>query len=307
MSEHPQLNNPWLVACWPGMGHVALSAGYYLMSKLGMYSVGEVTAPELFDVEYVEVRNGLIRPAQAPRNRLYAWNDPDGKRDILLFIGETQPPIGKRKFCMRLLEQARSLGVEHVLTFAAMTTQSTPSSPSRTFGAAIDVESLAQLRDRGLQILEEGHIGGLNGVLLGVAAQMGLPGACLLGELPHVFTQVLYPKAALTVLKTFCSMAEVSIDFTEIEDQARTMEGAFEEIFARIQRSRPDQPEEETFAIESPPEQRLSPEDERRIEELFTQAAEDRAKAYVLKRELDRLEVFAEYEDRFLDLFKKPE
>jgi hypothetical protein len=45
----------------------------------------------------------------------------------------------------------------------------------------------------------------------------------------------------------------------------------------------------------------------RRIEQLFTQAREDRAKAYELKRELDRLDVFREYEDRFLDLFKKPE
>ena len=34
-------------------------------------------------------------------------------------------------------------------------------------------------------------------------------------------------------------------------------------------------------------------------------AAADRSKAYELKRELDRLEVFADYEDRFLDLFSK--
>lgn len=37
MSEASKLNKPWLVAVWPGMGHVALSAGYYLMAKLGMH------------------------------------------------------------------------------------------------------------------------------------------------------------------------------------------------------------------------------------------------------------------------------
>ncbi len=52
---------------------------------------------------------------------------------------------------------------------------------------------------------------------------------------------------------------------------------------------------------------RLSPEDEQRIEQLFRQAREDRSKAYELKQELDRTGVFAEYEDRFLDLFKKSE
>jgi hypothetical protein len=34
-------------------------------------------------------------------------------------------------------------------------------------------------------------------------------------------------------------------------------------------------------------------------------AAKDRSKAFELKQELDRLGVFKEYEDRFLDLFKK--
>ncbi|MBV8318546.1 MAG: hypothetical protein JOZ53_26700, partial [Planctomycetaceae bacterium] len=45
----------------------------------------------------------------------------------------------------------------------------------------------------------------------------------------------------------------------------------------------------------------------RRIEQLFEQAKQDRSYAYELKRELDRLNVYPEYEDRFLDLFKKSE
>ena len=54
-----------------------------------------------------------------------------------------------------------------------------------------------------------------------------------------------------------------------------------------------------------PDEERLSEEDERRIEMLFREASQDRSKAYELKSELDRLGVFADYEDRFLDLFKR--
>jgi hypothetical protein len=50
----------------------------------------------------------------------------------------------------------------------------------------------------------------------------------------------------------------------------------------------------------------MDPADRDRIERLFRQAVKDRAKAYELKRELDRLELYREYEDRFLDLFKKP-
>lgn len=43
------------------------------------------------------------------------------------------------------------------------------------------------------------------------------------------------------------------------------------------------------------------------IEELFAEAARDRAKASQLKAELDRHGLFKEYEDRFLDLWKRAE
>ncbi|MHB8900817.1 MAG: hypothetical protein ACYC6Y_18870 [Thermoguttaceae bacterium] len=55
------------------------------------------------------------------------------------------------------------------------------------------------------------------------------------------------------------------------------------------------------------PEDPIAKENQRRIETLFHQARQDRSKAYELKRELDHLGVFKDYEDRFLDLFKKPE
>ena len=44
MVEEIKLKNPWLVAVWPGMGNVAVSAGYYLMAKLGMHLLAEFPA-----------------------------------------------------------------------------------------------------------------------------------------------------------------------------------------------------------------------------------------------------------------------
>jgi hypothetical protein len=64
---------------------------------------------------------------------------------------------------------------------------------------------------------------------------------------------------------------------------------------------------EATFSTEAPEEEKLSARDKRRIDELFAQARLDRSKAYELKSELDRLDVFRDYEDRFLDLFKNAE
>jgi hypothetical protein len=42
-----------------------------------------------------------------------------------------------------------------------------------------------------------------------------------------------------------------------------------------------------------------------KIEKLFTEAAEDKSKAILLKGELDRWDLYMLYEDRFLDLFRK--
>jgi hypothetical protein len=304
-----------MVAVWPGIGHVAMSAGYYLMAKLGMHSLAEFRPLELFDVEHVEVKGGLVHTGRLPRSRFFAWNDPAGQRDLVVFIGEAQPPLGKYAFCRRLIEFARGLGVERVFTFAAMATQMRPGQPSHVFGAAADAESLAGLRKLDLQILEEGYIGGLNGVLLGVAAESRLHGACLLGEMPQVFAQLPYPKAALAVLETFAQIAGLAIDLTELREQAEAMDSRLDELLTQIEQAMgPGEPAtgqaESTSAdgpsTREPDEPSLDPEDQQRLERLFEQARQDRSKAYELKRELDRLGVFRDYEDRFLDLFKKP-
>ncbi|MCU0708465.1 MAG: PAC2 family protein, partial [Pirellula sp.] len=99
-----KFNNPILVAVWPGMGHVAISAGYYLLAKLGMHLFAEIESHELFDVEHVEVKGGLIKTGRLPRNRLFVRKDPLDKQDIIVFLGEAQPPSGKYSFCRRLLE-----------------------------------------------------------------------------------------------------------------------------------------------------------------------------------------------------------
>jgi proteasome assembly chaperone (PAC2) family protein len=310
MAEQPQLNHPWLIAVWPGMGHVALNAGYYLLAKLDMKLFAEFDVNDLFDVDHVEVKDGLIQAARRPRNRWFVWTDPAGQHDLVVFLGEAQPPLGKYAFCRQLINFARGLGVERVFTFAAMATRMHPEHPARVFAAATDAERLGELKNRDLELLEDGHIGGLNGVLLGAAAEGGLPGACLLGEMPHIFSQLPFPKASLAILEVFAAVAGIDLDFAELAEQARTVEEQLGELLARVEQSYGEQhPEEEEggYSPEPAPEERLRPADSQRIEEMFRQAAADRSKAFELKRELDRLGLFKEYEDRFLDLFKKPE
>ncbi|MCA9138452.1 MAG: PAC2 family protein [Planctomycetales bacterium] len=300
---------PWMVAVWPGMGHVAISAGYYLMSKLGMVHLAEFSSGGIFDVDYALIKSGIVQRTQRPRSRAFIWEAPEGKRDIIVFIGEAQPPQGKFEFCERLVDFALDLDVERVFTFAAMATEMHPEHESRIFAAATDKKALAELDRPDVRVLEEGHIGGLNGVLLAAAIEKGLQGICLLGEMPHLFAQIPFPKASLAVLQLFSELAEISLDFSELQQQSRAIELQLGEVLAKVEQKMNPQAIEpaEEYSLMEEQEQDLPEEDRDRIESMFLQAAEDRSKAYELKSELDRLGVFEEFENRFLDLFKSPE
>jgi hypothetical protein len=186
-----------------------------------------------------------------------------------------------------------------------------PEHAPRVFAAATSEELLRELRQHELEVLETGQISGLNGVLLGVAAEMGLHGACLLGEMPHLFAQFPFPAASLAVLQAFGKMAHIEVDLDELSSEAKQMGKRLGQILAEVEQKLKEQQgtsEEEEPEFTAPAEEtRVNPADERRIERLFEKAREDRSKAYELKSELDRLAVFDLYEDRFLDLFKKPQ
>ena len=308
MKDSPELNHPWMIAIWPGMGNVAINAGYYLLAKLRMHLESELTARELFEIGHVHVEKGMIRAGRLPRSRFFRWKNPGEGRDLIVFLGEAQPPTGVYAFCRRIVDHARELGVERVFTFAAMATPMALEHDSRVFIAATDPEAIEEGRRLKLEILDEAQISGLNGVLPEVAGEGGIEGICLLGEMPHVFTQVAYPKASLEVLRVFSKMAGIGIDLSDLERDSEAMNEQLKTLMSRIEEAiRAQQGGEAAVPAPGPDREKppgLDPADRKRIEELFEQAAEDRSKAYQLKQELDRLKVFAKFEDRFLDLFK---
>jgi proteasome assembly chaperone (PAC2) family protein len=323
------MNTPerWLVAAWPGMGQVATTAAIYLLSKLRMQQMAEFPGRGIFELESIDVNGGLVRAARLPRSRLFLWRNPSGGRDIIVFLGEAQPPTGKLELCERLFEEGRALGVSRFFTFSAITTDMKPSAPSRAFGIASDAVSLDELKRREIAILTEGSISGLNGVALAAAAEAGIPAMGLLGEMPAIAAQLPYPNASAAVLRTFKELANLELDLTELEDYGRSMQdqlsGFYEQIMRALQdASAPSEPGEpgEPPAPPVPPmppippvpgtlepsnETMLPDEDSERVESLFRRAQNDRTTAFELKKELERLGVFARYEDRFLDLFER--
>src|SRR5262245_58770792 len=100
-------NNPsHLLAVWPGMGQSRLTAGLYLMSKLHMPEEEPLDTADLFDLDYIDVQNGLARSGHIPVSHLYATRKPGDGTDLGLVIGEAQPPLHKLEYCRRILDGA---------------------------------------------------------------------------------------------------------------------------------------------------------------------------------------------------------
>lgn len=301
------------MAGWPGMGQVAVTAAVYLMSKLKMRQVGEFDARDLFELEAADVEDGLVSASALPRSRLFLAERAAPDRDVAVFIGEAQPPSGKLALCNRLLRAARGLRVTRVFCLAAWAAEMEPGGRSRVHGAATEPALLNELRRLEVTVLKSGRVAGLNGVLLAAAAEAGLPGVGLLGEVPALAPAIPYPTASSAVLSVFAAMAGLPLDLEPLDAYGREMQLELAEVYRRALSAMtgppPDEPEEASLPPKPSVPDPLTPEgldaeDAARVESLFEAARDDRGKAFDLKRELDRLGVFRAFEDRFLALFK---
>jgi uncharacterized protein len=309
----PELRDPWLVAVWPGMGAVAHIAGTYLQQLLHAQQVTEVDSSAWFDLRSVRVKKGVMQPAEMPRSVLRAWRNPRDGRDLVVMVADQQPATGGFRYCEQLLRHARSeLRIQRVVTFAALGTPIHPKEHPRVFAVATGRPILAEAERARALPLEEGEIGGLNGVFLAAAAAQGVDGICLLGEFPFFANAIPNPKSSAAVLRTFARLSGVPLDLTDLDQQAAIVEKSFTEQLERLQRQIQEQQGGEIefpTAYEKLEEQEepVDPAVRARIEQLFIQAEKDRQRALDLKSELDRQGLFKDYEDRFLDLFKRAE
>lgn len=341
-SPAPHAHEHILVAAWPGMGNVGVIAAAYLVQRANIPLLGELPSSLdilptggigwRFEPQAVEIRQGVIQIPRMPRNLLYYA--PEGHplhNRLTVFIAEAQPTFGGPALAQALLDKAKQLGCTRVLTLAAMASQIHPMSEPRVHGAVTSVDLVGELERVDARPIPAGQIGGLNGVLLGAAALRGWPGLCLMGEIPFFAPGVPNPKAARAVLETFSTMTGLPIQVDELTEQARAIDQMLTDMHERMQSGNSGEPSEGSGGLEPwqlghasepdaedpgadalpsgtpvPPPALDKPTIDR-IEMLFTSARTDKTAARALKAELDRLGVFKQYENRFLDLFRRAE
>ncbi len=292
--------HPIMIAAWPGMGNVALGTVDYIRRKLKAVRFAEIKTDPLAALDAVEVRSGLSKIPKTPLSTFYYTKDPD----IILFEGEVQP-AGRGG--IELLDKVLGVAADHkvcrIFTGAAFPMPISYKDASEIYGAA-NKESLRDyIKDSGVRLMEGGHISGLNGLLLGFAAKKGIDAICLLATMPQYAISLPNPKASSAIIETLNRILNISIDVRELDGYIKDMEDRMAIIEDKVK----DVITIEEEPIESHPhhQKKVPGYIMERIEKLFVEAREDKKKASSLKNELDRWDLYHQYEDRFLDLFKE--
>lgn len=326
--KKPKLKNPYLICAWPGMGDVAFKAASFLVNKLSAEEFAYFPAKDFFYPLGSVVDKGVLGLPFLPQGKFYYWRNPakktatkiDGsanpsgrkniKSDLIIFLSNAQPDLSRAEdYCQRIISLAKTFKVKTVVSFAAMPQAIDHLHQPNLWFAATSKELNNDLKKYNFRLLAEGQISGMNGLFLGVAKREGLNGFCLLGEIPLYTIQIENPKASYAVLDGLKKILNFEADLNSLIDESHLLEAEINKLLDYFKIEAPQGPigEEEIERIKKSLAglTKLPPSIKQRIEKLFQEAELDLGKANELKAELDRWGVYKEYEDRFLDLFKK--
>jgi len=217
ISARPKLNNPNLLAVWPGVGNVAIIIATYLTSKLYFKDLAEIQAANFFDPTGVLVEDSIIEAPQFPQSKFYyRKNDKKGGDDLILFMGDDQPASKGYELANCILDVALHFHVQRVYTCAAALTRIHHTEQPKVWGVGTNQSMVQELKRLNLKQKGNLQIAGLNGLLLGVAKEREINGMCLLGEVPMYASRMPNPMASLAVLRTLTKMLDIEVDFVDL-------------------------------------------------------------------------------------------
>jgi len=220
-----------MIAAWPGISNVAMIVATFIARKLECKELAEVQAPYFFDPIGVMVRHSIVEEPQFPQSRFFYWKNPIGN-DLIVFIGEAQPNSNGYSLANCIVDAAEHYEVQRIYTCAAAITHIHHTEEPKVLGVGTSVELVKELAQYSYVQAGNLQISGMNGMLLGVAKERGIEGACLLGEVPNYTTRINNPVAALSVTSVLCKILKIEVDLTELQAAAAEASAGMKRIAA---------------------------------------------------------------------------
>src|SRR5439155_23562622 len=211
--ERPELRKPALVCAfkgWNDAGEAASAALGFLADSFDATEIARIDPEEFYDFTAVRptvrLSEGQTRVIDWPDNSLHAARVAGAEHDLVLFQG-VEPSLRWRTFCQTVIDMARELGCEMVITLGALLADVPHTRPVPMTGICSDQVMVQRLGFE--QSNYEGPTG-IVGVLHHACAQAGLTAVSLWASVPHYVAAAPNPKAALALIRSFEGVAGVA-------------------------------------------------------------------------------------------------
>ncbi len=290
---------PVMFSAWTGAGNVGILSIDYLRRKLRSRLFAQIDMSRFISPDSMNVRGGVAVFPEAPKSVFYHHHNPD----LVFFESNAHAGVKQdREILNTVTAFALDLQTPRIYTAAALPHSMSHKADSEVLFAANNISLISQLRSEGFDTMPDGTIGGLNGLMLGVAASKGIEAVCLLATIPAYAAALTYPKGALAVVNAFSRLVGLTVDTAELRRENSKAEPVFDTVEENMREFFSSSPDSEQIVQADRP-QDIPEYVMDKIERLFEAAKKDRSRAPELKNELDKWGLYELYENRFLDLF----
>jgi proteasome assembly chaperone (PAC2) family protein len=222
--HRPRLERPVLVAAfrgWNDGGQGASLAGGYLAREWQAERFADVDPETFYDFQatrpMVSLEEGETRKIEWPENAFYFARPRELGRDAILLLG-IEPNVRWRTFTTLIVDFAKELGVELVVTLGALLADVPHTRPSPVTGSATDRKLVEQL---GLSTSRYEGPTGVVGVLHDACHTAGIPSVSLWAAVPHYVQLTPSPRAAQALCERLATLLGGKIDVSELRRAGR--------------------------------------------------------------------------------------
>ena len=225
--ERPDLDRPVLVTAfrgWNDGGQAASLAVGYLARAWEAERFADIDPEGFFDFQVtrpqVTLVEGTTRQIDWPETTFFHARPEGLGRDVVLLLG-IEPNVRWRTFTGLVVELARELGVEMVVTLGALLADVPHTRPTPVTGSATSEDLVREL---GLQQSRYEGPTGIVGVLHEACGRNGISSASLWAAVPHYVSLAPNPKAAYALCRRLGDLLGGTVPTAELENAGETFE-----------------------------------------------------------------------------------
>src|SRR5688500_4856075 len=223
ITSRPSLEHPILIAAfrgWNDGGQGASLAAGYLAKLWGAERFAEIDPENFFDFQatrpHVSLEEGLTRRIDWPATVFYHGRPPGLDRDAVLLLG-IEPNLRWRTFTDLVVDFAKELGTELVVTLGALLADVPHTRPCPVTGSASDPALVDRL---GLSASRYEGPTGIVGVLHDACRREQIPSVSLWAAVPHYVSLTPSPRAALALCDGLADLIGIQVETDELDEAA---------------------------------------------------------------------------------------